>query len=336
MPVISSTYKAPRLFRNGHLNTIVAALFRKVKGVVYERERMQTGDSDFIDLDWHRHGNRKLVLLCHGLESSANEMYMRGLAQAFRKRGWDAVAMNFRGCSGEPNRQFRSYHSGATDDLHEVLEHIRKRQEYRHLALVGVSLGGNVVLKYVGEQGEEIASDIVAAAGLSVPCDLKAAALNMARPINRIYMNRFLKRLKRKILEKNAAHPGNLNTSQVHLITDFRGTDDLYTAPAHGFADAEDYWAACSSKFFVEEIAIPALLITAADDPFFTPACFPFVAAEKKPNFYLEIPEHGGHVGFVTRNFPEEWWHETRIAEFIEKCFSERNAFINKTVKNIK
>lgn len=176
MPRVSSSYRAPFLLRNAHLHTVYPTLARKVHGVVYMRERLELPDGDFLDLDWVRHGEgRRLAVLCHGLESASGVQYMRGMTQFLSAQGWDVLALNYRGCSGEENRLPRSYHSGATEDLDAVMEHIQGMNQYSFVALVGFSLGGNLVLKYLGE-GRPLAARVKAAACVSVPCDLASSA----------------------------------------------------------------------------------------------------------------------------------------------------------------
>lgn len=176
MPLIrTSTYRARGIFRNAHINTIYPAIFRKVEGVRYERERISTRDGDFLDLDWSPVGSRKLALVLHGLEGSADRPYMRGMARHFNEKGWDALCLNFRGCSGEPNRKLRSYHIGETNDLRWVLAHCLDNRKYDTIVLVGFSLGGNVLLKYLGEQPEEVPPEVRAGVAFSVPCHVKSA-----------------------------------------------------------------------------------------------------------------------------------------------------------------
>lgn len=188
MPRVSSSYRAPFLLRNTHLHTVYPTLARKVHGVVYMRERLELPDGDFLDLDWVRHGEgRRLAVLCHGLESGSGVQYMRGMTQFLSAQGWDVLALNYRGCSGEENRLPRSYHSGATEDLDAVMEHIQDMNQYSFVALVGFSLGGNLVLKYLGE-GRPLAARVKAAACVSVPCDLASSAERLGSWQCRIYI----------------------------------------------------------------------------------------------------------------------------------------------------
>jgi len=319
MPVVEpSAYRPSLLLRHPHLQTVIPSLFRKVAGVRYVRQRLELSDGDFVDLDWSRCGAARLVLLCHGLESSARSGYIRGMVRALNRRGWDCVALNFRGCSGVPNRLLRTYHSGDTADVATVIQHIIAHCPHRELVLVGFSLGGNVVLKYLGERSRAVPAFITAAAAVSVPTDLAGSAGQLARPGNRIYMRRFLRKLRRKLEEKRALFPDDIHLDGYDGMTTFHEFDDRYTAPYHGFADAAEYWARSSSRQFLPGLRRPTLLINAADDPFLSPSCFPRPEAAENPQFFLEIPGRGGHVGFIRFFHPRgEYYHEERVAAFL-------------------
>ncbi|MDJ0667231.1 MAG: alpha/beta fold hydrolase [Desulfobacterales bacterium] len=320
MPLITpSTYRSPPLIGNGHLQTILPSLLRRVNGVTYRRERIATPDDDFLDLDWSSPSpHSRLVVLCHGLEGSTAAAYMKGMVRVFNRAGWSTLGINFRGCSGVPNRRLRSYHSGATDDLATVLEHVRRTTAHRAIGLIGFSLGGNLVLKYLGEWGRELRPTIRWAAAVSVPCDLKGGALAMARPACRIYMIRFLRTLCAKAKAKAALFDGRLRAEDFHGLRTFQQFDDRFTAPAHGFRDAEDYWRRCSARFFVDRIRIPTLLINARNDPFLDSGCYPLSQARRSAWLHLEIPSSGGHVGFVAPFLKGDFWHERRILSFAE------------------
>lgn len=317
MPYIPlPAYQPPRFFFNGHLQTVYPALFRK-PAITYVRERITTTDGDFLDLDWARAGNKKVVLLLHGLEGSADAQYIKGLVRALHLRNWDAVAMNFRSCSGEPNRLLRSYHSGETVDLDQVIQHLIRHAHYEKVALAGFSLGGNVTLKYLGEQGEKAAGRIAAAATVSVPCDLESSCHQLAKPENYFYFLRFLRRLNRKVEAKRHLMPHPV--PPVLKMKTFFEFDDAYTAPVHGFESAIDYYTRSSSRPFLPNIQLPTLLINAWNDPFLAPACFPIEEASENPAFTLMTPENGGHVGFPLWRTGNEYWHETAIADFFDE-----------------
>ncbi|MCP4398582.1 MAG: alpha/beta fold hydrolase [bacterium] len=318
MPLIQQSAYIPRpVFKNRHLHTIYPSLFRKVRGVEFTRERIATPDDDFLDLDWFRQGSDKLVLTIHGLEGSSRSHYISGMIKAFQRRGWDGVALNFRGCSGEPNRLLRSYHSGATEDLETLVRHVLQKYSYRQIALVGFSLGGNLVLKYLGEQGAALPQEIFGAAAVSTPCDLASSARQLSEKYNVLYLKNFLRCFRKKIRAKMQRMPDKINDQNFHEITSLEAFDDRYTAPIHGFANAEDYWARCSSKQFLADIQVPTLLLNARDDPFLSELSYPVEEAASHKYLFLEMPDFGGHLGFIARNPAGEYWHETRICSFL-------------------
>ena len=318
MPIIAkTTYSPPFLFRNTHVQSIYPTFFRKIKGVNYVRERILTPDSDFIDLDWSRVGADKAVIISHGLEGHSRRSYMLGMIKAFNSRGWDGAAFNFRGCSGEPNRLMRSYHSGATEDLHTVVSHVLKQKSYTSLSLIGFSIGGNLTLKYIGEMSSTLSPLIKSAAAISVPCDLESSSWKLSERSNILYMKRFLKMFHDKIQLKMQIMPDKINDKDYKSIRTFKEFDDRYTAPIHGFSSAKEYWSKCSCKQFIAGIKIPTLLISAQDDPFLPQECYPVEEAEDSRYLFLEMPESGGHVGFIDFKPNGEYWHETRVASFI-------------------
>lgn len=283
-----------------HCETILPTLFSLVKAVDYRRERLELPDGDFIDLDWAEVGGTEAFVICHGLESNSKAHYIQRLVHALNAEGIDVIAMNFRGCSGEPNRLIRSYHSGETDDLRQVIAHILEKQKYDALGLIGFSLGGNVILKYLGEEGER--APVNGAVAISVPCDLGASARKLAKGFNRVYMQRFLRQLFQKIQSKNVLLNAGFDEALFKQMRTFEEFDGHYTGPVHGFKSAEDYWGRCSSKQFIESICRPTLLINAQNDPFLTPECYPISEARSNKNVFLETPQHGGHVGFSELN----------------------------------
>lgn len=319
MPLVpESSYQPPLLFGNPHVQTVFPSVFRKVTGVTYVRERVETPDQDFVDVDLSLTGARRVAIVLHGLEGSSERAYILGMVKALNRAGWDAAALNFRGCSGESNRQLRFYHSGETEDLRTVAEHLHAARGYDSLALVGFSLGGNVILKYLGELGDKARPLIHGAVAVSVPCDLVSGSRVLGKASNRLYMKRFLKMLHEKIREKMRAMPGSLNDDGYDQINNFQDFDDRYTAPIFGFENAQDYWVKASSKPFLPAIAVPTLLINSADDPFLAPPCYPEKEATENPHLFLETPHHGGHVGFVSFNSLGEYWSEHRAAAFLE------------------
>ena len=318
MPVIDkSSYRPPLFFSGPHMQTMYPTLFRKVRGVTYVRTRLETPDNDFLDVDRSSIGSSRAAVVLHGLEGDSGRSYVLGMVKALNRGGWDAIAVNFRGCSGEPNRQPRLYHSGETGDVGLVVDTLVHEGRYAELALVGFSLGGNVILKYLGEQGKSVRPQIKRAAVFSVPCDLASCASRLGERANRLYLIRFMKMLREKIAAKKRLMPDKIDASHLEQVKTFAQFDDRYTAPLHGFKSAEDYWKRSSSRPFLPSIAIPTLLVIAADDPFLGPTCYPHDEAQASRWLYLEVPRHGGHVGFVSFNSDDAFWSEQRAVAFL-------------------
>ena len=317
MPFIKKTsYKPTLLFKNKHFNTVYRTFFNNYN-VNFRRERLELIDGDFMDLDISSVNSEKVVVAIHGLEGSSNSTYILSLCKVLNQHNFDVIAMNLRGCSGESNRLLSSYHSGKTEDLDFIIQHLIKKYNYNDINIVGYSLGGNLTFKYIAEQ--EDSSKIRSAVGVSVPCDLKTSALQMNTFSNTLYLQMFLKSLKKKALQKSIEFPDSfLTKASITAIKNFKDFDDIYTAPAHGFKNAEDYWANSSCKQYIPSIKIPTLLITAFDDPFLGPACYPIKEAEANDYFFTEATKYGGHVGFGTHlNVDRNIWCENRILSFL-------------------
>ncbi|MFH1034592.1 MAG: alpha/beta fold hydrolase [Pseudomonadota bacterium] len=314
MPVIASNYQPPRHLRLGHVQTVLPTLARRVPAPTYERTSIDTPDGDFLDLDWARVGASRLVLICHGLEGDSQRAYVRGMGRALNAVGWDVLAYNCRGCGGRPNRTPAFYHSGATGDL-DLAVGAALARGYQRLALVGFSLGGNLVMKYLGELASRQRPQVKAGVGFSVPCDLADSGRRMEMLQNRVYVRRFLRMLRAKIRQKMPLVAGAPDDRGYGRIKNFRHFDDRYTAPLHGFADAMDYYRQASCRPFLPRIAVPALMVNALDDPLLGPGCFPWTEARQNPCFFLEAPAHGGHVGFMAGG--GRFWSEARAVEFL-------------------
>ncbi|MGB5237249.1 MAG: alpha/beta fold hydrolase [Flavobacteriaceae bacterium] len=299
MPIQESKYSPPFIFRNGHIATIYAGLIRRVNGLEQKRERITLPDGDFLDLDWSyaKIASQKMVILLHGLEGHGQRPYMTGSAKLLNTLGYDACAVNFRGCSGETNLLFRSYHSGATEDLEAVLNHVIGMDKYSSIYIKGFSLGGNMTLKYLGE-GRLLPKQLKAAVAISVPCDLHNSLLQLLKIQNLLYSKRFLNHLTHKLWLKHQKFPEDLGTKEINSIKTLKDFDDIYTSRAHGFKDAMDYYRQCSSKQFLSAITIPALIVNAKDDTFLGSACYPIDEACDNSSLHLNMPAHGGHVGF--------------------------------------
>lgn len=314
VPLVESAYRPPAFLPGGHLQTIHPALCRRVRPVTQRRERLELPDGDFLDLDWAAEGGKRLAILSHGLEADSKAPYIQGMAAALRERGWDVLAWNYRGCSGEMNRLLPFYHSGASHDLHEVVQHALAAHPAERIDLIGFSLGGNMTLKYLGER--DVDPRLHRAVAFSVPCDLACSSQRLSTRTNRLYMDRFLRSLRRKLIAKKPSFPGEIDLTGIGKVRNFRQFDDRFTAPLHGFRDAEDYWARASSRPFLSRIRIPALLVNAANDPFLGPGCFPREEARESECFHLEVPTDGGHVGFSGAS--GGYWSEKRAIEFLD------------------
>ncbi len=315
MPVLSSSHKAPFYLFNGHLQTIIPSLFRQVQGVRYQRERLITPDDDFLDVDWSVVGSDSLLILSHGLEGDSARPYITGMVKAFNEQGIDALAWNYRSCSGEPNKLLRSYHLGASDDLDFVIRHALQQRPYKEIYLTGFSAGGNITLKYLGEAPELVPAQVKRAAVFSVPVDLKGSA----NKIPMVYTRRFLKSLKAKLEHKQALYAHKVDLTEYSLYWSFPEFDDRYTAPLHGFKDAEDYYARVSSRQFISNISIPTLLVNAKNDPFLSEECYPLQEAQQNSQFFLEMPAEGGHVGFAEDIREDKYYSEERAVSFLLK-----------------
>ncbi|TGV00410.1 YheT family hydrolase [Flavivirga rizhaonensis] len=321
MPIIESTYKPSFFLKNGFVSTVYSGLIRRVKDVNQERKRIILFDGDFIDLDWSfsKEKTKKLVILLHGLEGNGQRPYMTGSAKLFNNNGFDAVCVNFRGCSGEDNLKYRSYHSGATEDLEAIITHIISEKDYSEIYLKGISLGANMILKYLGER-EVLPNQIKAAVTASVPCYLYGSAKALHTFKNILYHNRFLKYLVNRLKIKQQRFKEDLSLKDLASIKTLFDFDNVYTSKAHGFKDALDYYEKCSCLQFLPYIKIPTLIINALNDSFLSPECYPVKEAKNNPNLYLEMPQHGGHVGFVDKK--NVYYNEKRALEFVKDTFN--------------
>jgi predicted alpha/beta-fold hydrolase len=310
-------YSPPAILFNPHLETIYPALLRKVNLRPYDRERILTPDNDFLDLDWLRQGSIRLIIISHGLEGNTSRAYIRGMAKTFFNSGYDVLTWNYRGCSNEVNRNLRFYHSGATDDLDVVVRHANKTNTYTEISLIGFSLGGNLTLKYLGEKGKQLSIYVKKAVAFSAPMDLHSSCLKISLPSNWIYSNRFLRSLKKKVIQKSKMLPA-LNSKGIESITTLMEFDDKFTAPIHGFKNALDYYTQNSSIHFIKTIGIPTLIISAKNDPFLGKECFPDTHAIQNVNLRIEYPNFGGHVGFALFNQNGLYWSELKALDFIQ------------------
>ncbi len=279
------------------METIIPSLFYKVKGIEYERERLELDDGDFLDLDWIRNNNKRLLVLSHGLEGSSERHYIQRPAKHFSKKGWDILAWNNRSCSGEMNRLPRFYHHGATEDIASVIER-GLSSGYEEVVLMGYSMGGGMQQKYLGER--EIDPRIKGAISFSVPCNVKDSAEQLRLKGNQMYERRFIKKLKEKMVEKSKFM--EFDTSGIEAVTTFPEFDDRFTLKLFpGYKDVDDFYSKITSDQFLDKITVPLLIVNAKNDPMLGDKCYPVEVAKKSELIYLEMPEKGGHVGFTSK-----------------------------------
>ncbi len=316
MIVEYSRYRSPWYLPGSDLQTIAPQL-RAIEGVTYRRQRLELADGDFVDVDWSTVGSERLALIAHGMEGNSRRPYMLGMAQTFNRAGWDVLAWNMRACSGESNRLPSFYHAGMTSDLEAVLQCALATGLYVEIVLVGFSLGGNLILKYLGERGLGVPQELRAAVTFSVPCDLVASAAQIHRWRNRFYLLRFMRHLRAKIRVKAQMMPGLIDTEGLGDLNDLRDFDGRFTAPMHGYADAEEYWRLNSCLAFLAGITVPSLIVNAQNDSFLAGACYPREQVVNSQYVHLELPATGGHVGFPLGG--GRCWMEERALEFAER-----------------
>lgn len=310
----TSSYPGPPFFQfNGHLQTILPA-FRKI-AVRYERERLELPDGDFLDLDWVDRGSRRLAVLSHGLEGSTHRPYMKGMAHRFARGGWDVLAWNCRSCSEEMNRNPRLYHHGDIGDIHQVILHALRTKDYAEVSLIGFSMGGSILLKYLGVHAATLPDPIRNGVAFSSPCNLEASAASLEQPGNRVYRRRFLRALEAKLRAKARQFPGLMDIEKLAEVRVWRDFDDFFSAPLNGFADAGEFYRQASAENFMPAIRVPVLLVNAGNDPILPPACTPVHLCAGHRSIYLETPSRGGHVGFAVPGRRYNWM-ELRAWEF--------------------
>lgn len=310
-------YAAPAWLPGGHLQTIWPSLLRPPP-VPLKRERWETPDGDFVDVDFAGEETApRTAVLFHGLEGSSDSHYARSLAAAFSSAGWRLAIVHFRGCSGEPNRTRRAYHSGDSDEVDWVL----RRFDPRRLFTIGVSLGGNAMLKWLGERGASAFAMVRRAAAISAPLDIMAAGNALDRGLNRaLYTRHFLSTLTPKALRKLDAFPDLYDADAVRAARSFREFDNLVTAPLHGFRDTDDYWTRASSSPWLKSIRVPTLILNARNDPFLPERDLLAATREASESTVLEFPRTGGHAGFLTGPFPgTQQWMPQRLLRFFQE-----------------
>jgi uncharacterized protein len=313
----AKSFKPAWWLPNPHLQTLWPPIFRRPnKNLKLERERFELPDGDFVDVDWvGRHEKGPLILILHGLEGSIQSHYATGMLQAAINEGWRGAFMHFRGCSGEPNRLPRSYHSGETGDVRYITSMLYDREPDLEMAAIGFSLGGNVLLKWMGETGKR--NPLKAAIAVSVPFELHKAASRIRHGFSRFYQWYFIRCLRERLTHKFQGQRTPLDLSIFHHVHTMYDFDNQITAPLHGFNGVDEYYSIASSRQYLRNIQVPTLLLHAKDDPFMSEDVIPSIE-ELSPMVTLEVTEAGGHVGFVGGKYPwrPEYWLEKRSSEF--------------------
>ncbi len=306
MPYIEkSTYHPPLYYQNGHISTIYSGRVKRTKAPEYKREKLELPDGDFLNLDYKINLNSKrAVVLCHGLEGDSRRAYNNTCANLFLKKGYSVFAWNNRSCGGEMNRLPRFYHHGITEDLDSIIKYVLDKG-IKEVFLVGFSLGAAQVMNYFGQY--EVDERIKAGVAVSAPIQLKSCSEKLKRGFNRVYLNVFTKKLKRKFKEKAEQYPDLIDLKKIPEIKTFDEVDEYFTAPIHGFKDRNDYYQKASPAYTMKNIKTPVLVINALDDPFLGEGCYPVESARNHEFVYLETPNHGGHCAFPLPNSPYSW-----------------------------
>lgn len=317
-------YVAPKWLPGGNAQTIYPYFLNPSPQVTFQRERWELDDGDFVDVDWLEGPlDKPLVVMFHGLEGSSRSHYALSIMNQLREQNWRGAVIHFRGCSGQPNRLPRAYHAGDSMEIDWMLHRVAHQYELQKsgipLYVIGISLGGNALLKWLGEQSEQASKLITAAAAVSAPLDLAAAGKALdSLGFNQFYTRHFLNSLKRKALEKHKRFPGLLNVQAVAASVTLYEFDNHVTAPLHGFRNTDEYWSKCSSKPWLQHIQTPTLVINARNDPFMPAHVLP-VREKVSSMVRLEFPEQGGHVGFMQGTFPGQLsWLPQRIFSFFK------------------
>ena len=318
--IIASGFRPHPLLRNRHLQTIYPSLLRPSPPLQIRRERLELADGDFVDLGWsgNSEGSGPVAILLHGLTGGFDSKYLRGTAQKLVARGWRTVALQLRGSGPDTNRLPRCYNHGDTEDFHTLCRVLREREPATPLFAVGWSMGANILLKALGESGEQ--SLLTAAAASCAPFQLQACAERLRRGFPRVYQNHLIKGLGAILRRKHGPVPvlPTANLAAALEAKDFFAFDDAYTAPMNGYADAITYYTRASCGQFLKGVRRPTLVINAEDDPFMVPAVIP-QAADLAPAVTLELAQHGGHLGFIAagENGRPKYWLEERVPEFL-------------------
>jgi len=313
MPLVKHSYREkPFYFFHPQLETIVPSIFNNVDGVAYVRERLELNDGDFLDLDWLKNENDKVIIISHGLEGDSHRHYVKRFAKYFHQRGWDINAWNYRSCSGEMNRLPKFYSYGGTEDLSSVIKHVLDLN-YKQIVLAGFSMGGGLTAMYLGTQ--KIDERITHGLTFSVSCDLQNSVKEVEKRKHFIYNKVFVKKLKEKLKEK-AKHFKEYQSIPINSISSYDDFHKSYSLPFHNYSSIEDFYFRSSSKPHYKNISIPTLMVNALNDPILGDKCYPYKEAQQNQHLYLETPKHGGHLGFKIKG-NEYSYMELRSEEFL-------------------
>ena len=320
MPLIDpSSYKAPFLLGNAHIQTILPSYLRHEEDIAYDREPFATPDDDTIQLDWSRVGSDKLLVINHGLCGHTHRHYVLSLVKAFNAAGWDCLAWNYRGtgASDIQYKQLKFTTNNSTDELGWIIDYAIEKYHYNSIALSGYSMGGNLAALYLSREAEHVPPQVIGGAVFCAAIDLHGCTLSLDNPFNRIYTKHFLKKLIDLARAKHEQFPDKVDLSNIDEIKTFHDYDNRYTAPLIGFKDADDYYTTASASRYLEKLKLPLLMVNPKNDPFLGGDCYPVEFAKKSPYLYLEIPESGGHCGFITTGRDKLWWPAQRALDFL-------------------
>lgn len=313
MPLYRSKYRSPVFLFNKHLQTVIPFFYVKPDNTLYQTEKMELPDGDFLELDWIRGGNDKVLVINHGLEGNSRSSYVQQMANHFKKLGWDILAMHTRGCGRELNRLPIMYHGGATEEINHLVNQVSK--EYSKVVLAGFSLGANMFINYVAKH--ETPSNVLALAAFSAPLDLRGSEKKMDKLINHFYAQKFLFKLKKKLRKLGAKHPGTIDLIALDKINSMQEFAKHFAATYSGFGNIDDYYAASSALESLKDIKMPTLLVNAKNDPFLTKASYPTQFAALSPYIHLDIPSNGGHAAFPINK--TDSWIPLRLEIFLKE-----------------
>ncbi|MBP5672085.1 MAG: alpha/beta fold hydrolase [Lentisphaeria bacterium] len=318
MPLIEkSSYHAPFLLGNAHIQTILPSYMRHEDDIAYEREPFNTPDDDVIQLDWSKVGSDRLLIINHGLCGHTHRHYVLSLVKAFNANGWDCMAWNYRGTSKEQNKQLKFTTNNSTDELGWLVNHAIDKGHYRKIALSGYSMGGNIATLYLSREAERVPPQVIGGAVFCAAIDLHGCTISLDNPFNRIYTKHFLKKLIALARAKHEQFPDKVDLSNIDGIKTFHDYDNRFTAPLVGFKDADDYYTTASASRYLEKLKLPLLMVNPKNDPFLGGDCYPVEFAKKSDKLFLEIPDSGGHCGFITPGRDKLWWPAQRALDFL-------------------